>query len=77
MLVTKEEIKMNFRGYDIAIPKGTATTHQTATGKDENYNFINDFSWIPKYKDGTPMHGLIHDAIHYGINIPANKLKRR
>lgn len=64
---TKTEIKMNFRGYNITIPKGTAITHQTALGIDLNYNFVNDFAWIPK-----DMPLLRHDAVYYGINIPAD-----
>lgn len=72
MLVTSKEIKMNFRGYDIIIPKGTRTTHQTAIGIDEKYNFIDDFSWIPS---GQSL--LKHDAVHYGIDIPAKHLKEQ
>jgi len=68
--VTKEEIKMNFKGYDIIIPKGTAITHQTACGYDEKYNFINDLSFIPK-----DMPLLKHDAFYYGIDIPADKIE--
>jgi len=67
---TKEEIVMNWRGYDIVIPKGTPTTNKTACGIDPKYNFINDFSWMPK-----GFSGLKHDAIHYGIDIPADQLE--
>jgi hypothetical protein len=67
---TKQEIKMNFRGYDITIPKGTATTHNTALGEDKNYNFINQFDWVPK---NMPL--LKHDAVYYGIDIPAELIE--
>lgn len=62
--VTNKEIKMNFRGYDITIPKGTLITHNTACGYDENYNFINNLSWIPKEQSF-----IKHDATYYGINV--------
>jgi len=65
MTRTNKEIKMNVFGYDIVIPKGTKTTHNTAMGYDESYNFIDDFSWIRKDQGG-----LLHDATYYGINIP-------
>lgn len=71
MKVTKEEIKMRWRGYDIVIPKGTRTTHKTALGVDEKYNFIDDFSWIAK---NMPL--MKHDAMYYGIDIPADKVER-
>jgi hypothetical protein len=61
---------MNWRGYDIEIPKGTPVTSQTACGFDEKYNFVNSFGWIPK---NMPL--LLHDAIHYGIDIPAELLE--
>lgn len=70
MLQTKEVIKMNFRGYEIEIPAGTSTTHQTALGIDEKYNFINDFSWISK---DLPL--LKMDAQNYGINIAPELLE--
>jgi hypothetical protein len=75
MLVTKEEIKMNFMGYEIVIPKGIKTTNQTACGIDEKYNFIDDLSWVPTCENGLKQYGLIHDATYYGINIPRNLLE--
>ncbi len=68
---TNQEIKMEFRDYGIiVIPKGTQLTHNTACGIDKDYHFVADLSWIQTYDDGTPQHGLIHDATYYGINIP-------
>jgi hypothetical protein len=76
MLVTKEEIKMEYRGYgEICIPKGAKTTHETAMGTDKDYNFIADFAWIPTHEDGTKQYGLISDATIYGINIPLHLLE--
>ena len=54
----------------LTIPKGTSLTHNTAMGFDENYHFVNDFSWVEKHKDGTVQYGLLHDLQHYGINVP-------
>lgn len=47
------------------IPKGTRITHKTACGIDPNYNFIDEFGWIPKEYSI-----LKHDAMYRGINIP-------
>lgn len=71
MKVTKEEIKMNFRGHDIIIPKGTRITHNTARGKDEKYNFIDDLSFIDKKTNFV----LWDDACHYGINIDKSMIE--
>ena len=72
MQVTKRKISMNYRDYgEIVIPKGTRTTHQTACGVDDSYNFVAEFGWIPTHENGVKQHGLIWDAVHYGINIPA------
>lgn len=68
---TKQDFTLNFRDYgEITVPKGTRTTHHTACGIDESYNFVDDLSWIKPHEDGTKQSGLIHDAAHYGINIP-------
>jgi hypothetical protein len=75
MLVTKKEISMNFRGYEITIPKGIKTTHKTACGIDERYNFIDDLTWIPKDENGNKQYFLIHDATYYGINISRDLLE--
>lgn len=66
MKQTTQEIKMNFKGYDITIPAGTRVTNKTACGVDEKYNFVDDLSWIPK-----DMPLLRHDATYYGVDIPA------
>jgi hypothetical protein len=76
MLVTKEEITMEYREYgEITIPKGTRLTNHTATGIDMNYNFVADLSWIPTYEDGTKNYSLTHDADYYGINIPRHLIE--
>lgn len=73
---TKESIEVNFKHYGkITIPKGIKTSNMTAVGKDFNYNFVNEFEWINKsYPDISNI--LIHDAIHYGINIPIEYLEK-
>jgi hypothetical protein len=76
MKVTKEELKIKFRDYgEIIIPKGTRTTNKTACGIDENYNFVDNLSWIPTHDNGVKQYGLIHDATYYGINIPKDKIE--
>ena len=72
-LVTKTELNLGdyMKGYDgIMIPKGTRTTHKTACGIDEGYNFIDDLSWIPK-----ELGILKHDATYHGINISRELLE--
>jgi len=60
---TNKELNLNWRGYNLTIPKGTRLTHQTACGIDKNYHFVDDLSFLPE-------HSIIkHDAIYYGINI--------
>lgn len=68
---TKQDVTIKFRDYgEITIPKGTKTTNQTACGINNKYNFVNEFDWI-KTKYPKIDRFLRHDAIFYGINIPA------
>ena len=70
MLRTTRDVTIKFMDYGkITVPSGTRVTHNTALGYDENYCFVDDFSWI-KDVDGIPQYGLLHDAKYYGINIP-------
>jgi hypothetical protein len=64
---TNTDITMHWRGFEITIPKGTAITHTTACGYDENYNFVNEFGWLKNH----PYYSfaMLHDALHYGINV--------
>jgi len=69
--VLSQDVTVNFREFgSITVPKGTETTHQTAMGIDETYNFVNQFGWIdtnyPEFANILKM-----DAQNYGINIPA------
>jgi hypothetical protein len=66
MLVTIQDVPMNFRGYDIIVPMATRLTHRTALGHDPNYHFVDDLSFIDKKQ--WPL--LWHDAYYYGIDIP-------
>jgi hypothetical protein len=67
---TSQDVKLSFRDYgEIVIPKGTRLTHQTATGEDKNYHFVNEFGWIERdYPEISRV--LRHDAIYHGIDIP-------
>jgi len=69
-MVTSQDVTINFRGYgDIVIPKGTRLTNQTACGIDKSIHFVNEYGWI---KTNYPelRYLLLHDAVHYGIDIP-------
>lgn len=70
MLVTSQDYTTPYKHYgNITIPKGTKLTNQTATGKDENVHFVNEFAWIDaNYSEIAPL--LKHDVIHYGIDVP-------
>lgn len=58
--------------FPIIVPKGTRTTHKTSCGIDENYNFIDDFSFLKDH----PYRALImHDITHRGINVPKEFLE--
>lgn len=70
-MTTKAAVKINFRHYgEITVPAGVKLTHQTATGKDEKYHFVDQFEWInTSYPEIA--NTLFGDAVFYGINIPA------
>ena len=67
---TNQDYTLKFRGYgEITVPKGTRVSHNTAMGYDEKYHFVTEMGWI--YRDyPTVAVLLIHDIIHYGINVP-------
>lgn len=71
MKATSQDVTINFMNYGpITVPAGTLTTHQTACGIDENYNFVDSYGWIDKnYSEIAAI--LKHDAIYHGINIPS------
>lgn len=62
----------NYRNYGkITVPAGVAVTHQTASGIDPEYHFVNQFDWIKKdYPEISHPMMLPHDVVHYGINVP-------
>jgi len=67
---TSQDVKINFMHYgEIVVPKGTRVTHETATGIDTNYHFVDTLHWVKlAYPDIAPV--LIHDMRYYGLNIP-------
>jgi len=67
---TTKEYKVNFKGYEIIIPKGSTATNQTACGIDDNYRFWSDFRKIAEKVTGFKHSILAHDLTHYGLNIP-------
>ena len=74
---TSKDYSTNFRDYgNITVPKGTRVTHQTACGIDENYHFVNDFSWVKPHPGGVPQYGLLHDLTYYGLNVPKEFIEK-
>jgi len=76
MKVLKEDVTIRFKvtthDYgELTVPKGTKITNQTAMGVDENYNFVDDFSWVGRDSDGNKQALLLHDLEHVGLNIPS------
>ena len=70
-VLIKDYTVEDFRGYGkVTVPKGTKTTHRTACGIDEKYNFVDEFGWIEPYEDGLKKYGLIMDMKSYGLNVP-------
>ena len=75
MKVTNQIIEMSFMGMDLVIPKGTRVTNQTANGIDDDYNFIDDFSWHKPELTGFARSMELHDMTYRGINIPKDKIE--
>lgn len=55
---------------EITIPKGTKLTHQTALGIDENYHFVDDWSWYKPELKGFARKMHILDLEYRGFNVP-------
>jgi hypothetical protein len=84
MKVTKQDIELVAYGYNLLIPAGTQTTHNTAMGIDYNYNFVLNtsdvlFKWSDEEEYIKVNHKevpiLYDDIHHYGINIPAEMIE--
>lgn len=70
--VTKQEYTTTVKGTEVTVPMGIKTTHMTALGIDEKYNFVNEYSWYKPELTGFARKMAIHDFVHYGINVPAD-----
>ena len=55
---------------EVDIPAGLPVSSQTASGFDENYNFLNDFSFLPE-----DLQFLKHDLVYRGYNVPLEHLE--
>lgn len=68
---TNKDITGRWFGYEeMTIPKGTQVTRQSACGLlPEGEYFIDSFSWVPKWPDGSKKSGFLHDATHRGIRV--------
>lgn len=69
MARTNQELRIEFKGEILVIPRGTRVTHQTACGFDKKYNFIDEFGWYKPDLTGFARQMAIHDFVHYGINV--------
>ena len=69
MKVTKEEIKLNFRGRIIVVPKGVKVESVFMPAENCDKNFIVDFEWLPKV-NGVKQNDLIEKAMKYSLLIP-------
>lgn len=58
-------------GYSFVIPTGSQVHNKTACGYDDNYRFWTDFENIARKTTGFDNSTLLHDLIHYGVNIPS------
>lgn len=68
---TNADYTIEYRGYGtITVPKGTLVTHRTAMGFDQNYHFVDSFTWISENYNSIAW-SLTHDVKYYGINIPS------
>lgn len=77
---TKDYYVENFYGFSFFVKAGAPTTHRTATGIDEKYNFLccswklcdhtTIISGLPEWCNGQVPSGLQMDIDNHGINIP-------
>jgi hypothetical protein len=67
---TTKDYKINYKGYNLIIPKGSKVSNQTARGPDDYYHFwLIDTDYIEKLT-GSKNSLLLHDLTHRGLNIP-------
>lgn len=67
---TIKDYKINYKGYNLIIPKGSKVSNQTACGPDDYYHFwVINMAYIEKLT-GSKNSLLLHDLTHHGLNIP-------
>jgi len=68
---TIKEYKVKYKGFDLTIPADSKVSNKTACGPDDHYHFwVVDHEMIKRIT-GYRSSLLLHDLIHYGLNIPA------
>lgn len=65
------DYQVNFRGYDLVVQAGTLVTNHTACGCDDAYRFPAVCRPIAETSGLKYTGALVHDLMHYGINVPA------
>ena len=73
---TKAPYRTTYNNEVIEIPAGTPVSHETATGPDKNYHFVNKFDWYKPELKGFARQMAIHDMAHRGINIPVQLIDK-
>lgn len=62
---------VSFRSYDLIVKAGTLVTNHTACGCDDAYRFPVACRPIAETSGMKYTGALVHDLMHYGINVPA------
>lgn len=67
------DYRVNFKGVDVVVAAGTIVTNRTAMGNDDNYRYpiLNKPIAESSGLKHTGVLALMHDLVHYGINVPA------
>lgn len=66
-----EDYHVEFRGHKLTVKAGTLVTNHTACGCDDNYRFPAVCRPIAETSGLKFTGALVHDLMHYGINVPA------
>lgn len=66
-----KDYNVNFKGVDVVVAAGTIVTNRTAVGNDDDYRFPILNGPIAKTSGLEHTGALMHDLVHYGINVPA------
>lgn len=65
------DYRVNFKGVDVVVAAGSIVTNRTAQGNDDNYRYPILNKPIAESSGLKHTGALMHDLVHYGINVPA------